>query len=79
MFCSLLDSTSPTPPVPTNFSLMAGAFELIYVAANDLPEQLRAETVGQITTFSVPDGGATLSLLGFALVGLGALRRKYSV
>jgi hypothetical protein len=26
---------------------------------------------------SVPDGGATLMLLGSALVGLGALRRKF--
>lgn len=29
-------------------------------------------------TTSVPDGGATLMLLGGALVGLGALRRKFS-
>ncbi len=28
---------------------------------------------------SVPDGGATLALLGCALVGLGALRRKFGV
>ena len=26
---------------------------------------------------AVPDGGATLTLLGFALLGLGALRRKF--
>jgi hypothetical protein len=27
---------------------------------------------------SVPDGGSTISLLGFALLGLAALRRKLS-
>ena len=30
----------------------------------------------QVTATAVPDGGATLMLLGGALVGLGALRRK---
>ena len=29
-------------------------------------------------TFQVPDGGATLSLLGCALLGLGALRRRFN-
>ena len=28
-------------------------------------------------TFQVPDGGATLTLLGCALMGLGALRRRF--
>jgi hypothetical protein len=31
----------------------------------------------QVTATAVPDGGATLMLLGGALVGLGALRRKF--
>jgi hypothetical protein len=30
----------------------------------------------QFTTAGVPDGGSTVSLLGFALLGLAALRRK---
>jgi hypothetical protein len=30
------------------------------------------------TAVSVPDGGSTASLLGFALLGLAALRRKLS-
>jgi hypothetical protein len=42
----------------------------------------KTDATGNITgyyqsqLFSVPDGGATLSLLGAALLGLGALRRK---
>ena len=28
------------------------------------------------TVVTVPDGGSTISLLGFALLGVGALRRK---
>ena len=28
---------------------------------------------------SVPDGGATMALLGLGLVGLGALRRKFQI
>ncbi len=32
----------------------------------------------QVTATAVPDGGATLALLGGALVGLGLLRRKFS-
>jgi hypothetical protein len=34
-------------------------------------------TVTEIELNTVPDGGATLALLGCALVGLGALRRKF--
>jgi hypothetical protein len=34
------------------------------------------QLMGTFTLRSVPDGGATLTLLGCALVGLGALRRK---
>lgn len=34
-------------------------------------------TVTEIELNTVPDGGATLALLGCALVGLGALRRRF--
>jgi hypothetical protein len=30
------------------------------------------------TVYSVPDGGSTISLLGFAVLGVAALRRKLS-
>ncbi len=33
---------------------------------------------GGPTWVSVPDGGSTISLLGFALLGVAALRRKLS-
>jgi hypothetical protein len=33
-------------------------------------------TIVQVTSTNVPDGGATLALLGFALVGVESLRRK---
>ena len=66
-------SVGPTVDIPTSFTLPAGNFQLIYVAANDLPEVLSID----VTRGTVPDGGTTLMLLGGALVGLGALRRKF--
>ena len=36
----------------------------------------RAQDV--LTMIAIPDGGATLTLLGFALLGVGALRRKFN-
>ena len=66
-------SVGPTVDIPTLFTLPAGNFQLIYVAANDLPEVLSID----VTRGTVPDGGTTLMLLGGALVGLGALRRKF--
>ncbi len=62
-------SPAPTSDIATPYSLPAGNFKLVYVSANGLPEVLRVETV--------PDGGTTLMLLGGALVGIGALRRKF--
>lgn len=38
-----------------------------------------AQLYATITTTAVPDGGATLALLGGALVGLGALRRRMGI
>lgn len=62
-------SITPTVAIDTPYSFEGGAFQLVYVAANDNPEVLQFNVV--------PDGGATLMLLGGALVGLGALRRKF--
>ena len=36
----------------------------------------RRLTLGSVTANTVPDGGTTAVLLGFALTGLGMLRRK---
>jgi len=48
----------------------------------DLPMTYNGYGLSHYTLFNlttVPDGGATLALLGCALVGLGALRRKFGV
>jgi hypothetical protein len=50
------------------------------VYALNLTETVNGNTVyRQSQLIYVPDGGATLALLGCALVGLGALRRKFNV
>jgi hypothetical protein len=56
---------------------------LIYGAGTtvDLPTSYNDQALGHYTLFNatpVPDGGTTLILLGGALVGLGALRRRFS-
>jgi hypothetical protein len=43
------------------------------MGTNGNPEDL------QLSQSTVPDGGATLMLLGGALLGLGTLRRKFRV
>jgi protein with PEP-CTERM/exosortase system signal len=50
------------------------------VAAFFLIQPVKADRIvqGGPTIESVPDGGSTVSLLGCALVGLAALRRKLS-
>ncbi|MFL6464154.1 MAG: VPDSG-CTERM sorting domain-containing protein, partial [Bryobacteraceae bacterium] len=42
----------------------------------DGENQFFALEIGSVGVPGVPDGGSTVSLLGFALVGLAALRRK---
>jgi len=51
---------------------------LAAAAAFSLAQSVEAEPAlsGLPTTVSVPDGGSTISLLGFALLGVAALRRK---
>jgi protein with PEP-CTERM/exosortase system signal len=45
-----------------------------------LVQPVKAERIIQAgpTVVTVPDGGSTISLLGFALLGVAALRRKLS-
>ena len=51
---------------------------LAAVAVFSLAQSVEAKRApsGLPTTVSVPDGGSTVSLLGFALLGVAALRRK---
>ena len=48
----------------------------VYVLNNTYNREKRQDFMWA-TAVSTPDGGATLMLLGVALVGIGALRRKY--
>ena len=69
----LLDARTPTAAEASVCDLcvgQSGTFELFYIATNGNPEVLTA------TTASVPDGGATLMLLGAALAGVETLRRR---
>jgi hypothetical protein len=48
----------------------------VYVL-NNYSDPARTAVAQDFLYYSVPDGGATLALLGGALIGLGALRRKF--
>ena len=53
-------------------------FVVAAVVALSLVQPMEAAriTQGGPTIMSVPDGGSTISLLGFALLGVAALQRK---
>ena len=68
----VLNSAAPTSPITSPFAAQAGAFRLIYSAANGNPEELRVDVA------AVPVPAAGLMLLG-ALGGLGAMRRRKAV
>jgi hypothetical protein len=63
--------------------ILTGKFVLLLAiacAALSFAQPVKAERKVQAgpTAVSVPDGGSTMSLLGLALLGLAALRRKLS-
>lgn len=55
-------------------------FVVAAVVALSLVQPVKADRIahGGPTIVSVPDGGSTISLLGFALLGVAALKRKLS-
>ena len=64
---ALVDSSGPTPPTGTAYSLAAGTYDLWYVQANGLPAVLNFDVAS-----TVPEP-AMLALLGAALMGVGAM------
>jgi hypothetical protein len=67
-------NTGPTPPFTLTGSLAAGNYELRF-NTGALPNG--SPRTGEVDFRVVPDGGTTLALLGGALIGIGALRRKF--
>jgi VPDSG-CTERM motif len=66
-------------------SCMKSSLKLLLIlaaaAAFSLVQAVKAEPIvqaGPTHVEHVPDGGSTISLLGFALLGVAALRRKLS-
>ena len=75
----IMPAPGPVSATTTGYSGLTGAFELIYVEANDLPADLTfnvdPNVNGFIPTSTVPEP-LTLSLFGAGLVGAAALRRR---
>ena len=63
---------------PGSFNLWGYASSQQYLGQNSSynPNYYDPQAIGSATLTAVPDGGMTVALLGGALVGLGALRRK---
>ena len=61
-----------------NFTYLGGSTELLFAFEHDTTGFLLDDVSVNPAGVGVPDGGSTVSLLGCALVGLAALRRKLS-
>jgi len=70
---ALLDSMTFNNATFASLGVTPGTY--VWSWGNGLPNQNFTLTIGGV---GVPDGGTTVSLLGFALLGLAALRRKLS-
>jgi VPDSG-CTERM motif/Carbohydrate binding domain len=60
-----------------NFTYTGGSTQLLFTFLN-VPGEWLLDDVSVNAVGTVPDGGTTISLLGCALLGLAALRRKLS-
>jgi len=58
-----------------NFTYTGGSTQVLFTSTNVIGEWL-LDDVSVNPVGAVPDGGSTVSLLGFALFGLAALRRR---
>jgi hypothetical protein len=81
------DLTSATVSSPGSFLLVEGSGMLKAAGFEDTPGFWTFSTQGQAaqgvfswssSTNSVPDGGTTVALLGFSLLGLHGIRRKFA-
>ena len=61
-----------------NFTYTGGSTELLFTNSRTEGSWLLDDVSVNPQGRGVPDGGTTVSLLGFALVGLAAFRRKLS-
>jgi hypothetical protein len=69
----VVGSPSPTVDIPTSFSGLSGAFELIYVEANGLPAVLDLDVTSSVANTPLP---ATLPLFAGGLGAVGFLARR---
>jgi len=61
-----------------NFTYTGGSTELLFTNSRPDGSWLLDDVSVNPKRVGVPDGGSTVSLLGCALLGLAALRRKFS-
>ena len=71
---ALSDSSTYNSATFATLGVTPGTY--VWTWGTGLPNQNFTLQIGPVPGPSVPDGGSTVSLLGFALLGLAALRRK---
>src|SRR5215470_15379224 len=71
---ALSDSSTYNSATFASLGVTPGTY--VWTWGTGLPNQNFTLQIGPVPGPSVPDGGSTVSLLGFALLGLAALRRR---
>jgi hypothetical protein len=78
-FYSVTGSAASASPVDTNHTQI-NEVNSPHIEAYDPSDPLNSSyKVTDLTTQSAPDGGETVAMLGAALIGLAALRRKFAL